>query len=156
MKISLISLAHRPPAWAQEAADDLTKRFPRDWPLHCIDLKPEARNVGRTVEQILTVERERILTALPKGARVVVFDERGLDLTSHALSKKLGQWHDAGEHLCLLIGSADGLHADIKTLASEQWKLSSLTLPHALARVLAIEALYRAWSIRAGHPYHRD
>ncbi len=156
MKLTLITLAHRPPVWATEACEDLIKRFPREWALQVIELKPDNRSSGRSTEQILSAERDRILPAIPKGARVVALDERGLDLTSQALAKKLGQWHDTGDSLCLLIGSADGLHPDIKALASEQWRLSSLTLPHALAKVLIIEALYRAWSILAGHPYHRE
>ncbi len=156
MKLTLITLAHRPPAWASEACDDLTKRFPREWAFNVIELKPDSRAGGRSTEQILSAERDRILAALPKGARIVALDERGVDHTSSALSKKLGNWHDAGDALCLIIGSADGLHPDIKAMACEQWRLSSLTLPHALAKVLTIEALYRAWSMLTGHPYHRD
>lgn len=156
MKLTLITLAHRPPVWASDASDDLLKRFPREWAFNLIELKPDNRSGGRSTDQILAAERDRILAALPKGTRIVALDERGLDLTSAALSKKLGQWHDSGDSLCLIIGSADGLHADIKAMASEQWRISSLTLPHALAKVLIIEALYRAWSILAGHPYHRE
>jgi 23S rRNA (pseudouridine1915-N3)-methyltransferase len=136
--------------------DEYSRRLPKDWKLDLLELKPESRNTGKSTEQILLTERDRIQAALPKGARLVALDERGLDITSHKLAQKLGQWHDAGEQLCLVIGSADGLHADIKQQAHEQWRLSSLTLPHAMARILLTEALYRAWSILSNHPYHRD
>lgn len=155
MKMTLITLASRPPAWATDACDDLLKRFPRDWSPQVIELKPENRS-GRSIEQLLALERDRIMAQIPKGAKLIVLDERGTDLNSQSLARKLGQWHDSSEQLCLVIGSADGLHVDVKQAASEQWRLSSLTLPHALAKVLLIEAMYRAWSILAGHPYHRE
>lgn len=108
------------------------------------------------METILSIEAERIRAAIPKGSLVVALDERGKNLRSTQLAEQLLKWHDSGENLCLVIGSADGLDPKFKTECQAMWKLSDLTLPHALVRVLAAEALYRAWSIIVGHPYHRE
>lgn len=156
MKITLISLSHKIEPWAQQAVDQFTKRFPPDWKVEVKELKPEDRSKGKPVEKILETESERILKAVPKGAKLIAFDERGRSLTSMKLADTLQHWHEASEHLCLIIGSADGLAESFKSQCDGLWRLSDLTLPHALARVLALEALYRAWSITAGHPYHRE
>jgi 23S rRNA (pseudouridine1915-N3)-methyltransferase len=156
VKITLIALSHKIEPWAQQAVDQFVKRFPPDWKLEIKELKPEDRSKGRPVEKILENEADRLIKAIPKGAKRVAFDERGKTFSSAKLADTLEQWHQQGEHLCLVIGSADGLCPSFKAQCDEIWRLSDLTLPHALARVLACEALYRAWSITAGHPYHRE
>lgn len=156
MKITIVALSHRIEPWAQEATQQFLKRFPPDWKLDIKELKPEDRSSGKPVETILALEAERIRVAIPKGALVVALDERGKSMRSTQLAEQLLKWHDGGESLCLVIGSADGLDAKFKAECQTMWKLSDLTLPHALVRVLAAEALYRAWSIIAGHPYHRE
>ena len=97
----------------------------------------------------------RLRAALPKGARTVVLDEQGQRSTSAQLAQRLRAWQQLGGDVALLIGGPDGLQAALKADADETLRLSDLTLPHALARVLLAEALYRAWSIGANHPYHR-
>ncbi|NJM32357.1 MAG: 23S rRNA (pseudouridine(1915)-N(3))-methyltransferase RlmH [Limnobacter sp.] len=156
MKITLIALSHKLEPWASQGAAQFIKRLPPDWKLDIKELKPEDRASGKPTPVLLASEAGRIRAAIPKGAQLVGLDERGTSLTSHQLASTLGKWHDLGMHLCLLIGSADGLDPTLKQECQALWKLSDLTLPHALARVLATEALYRAWSILAGHPYHRD
>lgn len=155
MKLHIISLANRADPWVNDAIKTYCKRFPKEWRLNLIDLKPEARTSGKTTDQILTIERDKLRQAIPKNCLIVALDERGINLNSQQLASKLLDWHNAGEQLCLLIGSADGLHQDIKQQSAEQWRLSSLTLPHALVKVIATEMLYRAWSIINDHPYHR-
>lgn len=156
MKLHLVALSHKIEPWAQQAVDQFQKRFPPDWALTIKVLKPEDRASGKPTEQILAKEAERLRQAIPIGCRTIALDERGDHLGSKALADKLQAWHDQGESLCLVIGSADGLHSEFKASCQGLWRLSDLTLPHALARVLAVEALYRAWSICAGHPYHRE
>ena len=104
----------------------------------------------------MTAERQRIEAALPSGTHVVALDERGSALTTAALAAKLSQWQGQGGDVALLIGGPDGLHPALRQGAHERIRLSDLTLPHAMVRVLLVEQLYRAWSINAGHPYHRD
>ena len=156
MKLTLISLANRPEAWVQQGFDFYSKRFPADWKLELVELKPETRAANKSTESILLAEAQRIELAIPKGAIRVAMDERGRDLTTHQMAKQLLTWHDNSAQLCLIIGSTDGLHDSIKQSCQQQWRLSSLTLPHALAKVMLIEALYRAWSVIVGHPYHRE
>lgn len=156
MKIHLIVLSHKIEPWAQAGVDQFIKRFPPEWKLTIKELKPEDRASGKPVEHILAKEAERIRQAIPAGSLVVALDERGVDHTSKSLAADLLKWHEAGEQLCLLIGSADGLDAQLKRECRAMWRLSSLTLPHALARVLVTEALYRALSILSNHPYHRE
>lgn len=156
MKLHIVALSHKIEPWAQQAIDQFQKRFPADWKLSIKELKPEDRSGGKPVDQILAKEAERVRLAIPQGARVVALDERGERHTSKALADQLQKWHDNSETLCLLIGSADGLDEDLKKQCQGMWRLSDLTLPHALARVLVVEALYRAYSITIGHPYHRE
>jgi 23S rRNA (pseudouridine1915-N3)-methyltransferase len=108
------------------------------------------------VEQLMAAERKRIEEALPRGARVVVLDERGTALTTVALAGKLKDWQLQGDDVALVIGGPDGLEPAFRQAAHERIRLSDLTLQHAMVRVLLIEQLYRAWSINAGHPYHRE
>jgi 23S rRNA (pseudouridine1915-N3)-methyltransferase len=156
LKLHIVALSHKIEPWAQEATQQFLKRFPSEWKLDIKELKPEDRSSGKPVETILSIEAERIRAAIPKGSLVVALDERGKNLRSTQLAEQLLKWHDSGENLCLVIGSADGLDPKFKTECQAMWKLSDLTLPHALVRVLAAEALYRAWSIIVGHPYHRE
>jgi 23S rRNA (pseudouridine1915-N3)-methyltransferase len=93
---------------------------------------------------------------IPRGARVVALDERGTALTTVALAAKLKAWQLGADDVALVIGGPDGLDPSFRQVAHERIRLSDLTLPHAMARVLLIEQLYRAWSINASHPYHRE
>jgi 23S rRNA (pseudouridine1915-N3)-methyltransferase len=110
----------------------------------------------KTLEAIHAAERQRIEAAIPKGAHVVALDERGTSLTTVALAQRLKEWQLQGRDVALVIGGPDGLAPEFKRTAHERIRLSDLTLPHAMVRVLLVEQLYRAWSINANHPYHRE
>lgn len=154
--MTLLAIGQKLPAWAETACEDYLKRFPPDWSLKLGALKAEPRNLGKTVTAMQAAERARLEAALPRGARVVVLDERGQSLNTRQLADRLQAWEDDGREVALLMGGPDGLDAGLKAAADERLRLSDLTLPHALARVVCIEALYRAWSLRVGHPYHRE
>ena len=156
MKLLVIAVGQRVPDWAQTAWADYAKRFPPELRLELKAIKTEPRSGGKTTEQIMTAERQRIEAAIPSGTHVVALDERGSALTTSALAAKLSQWQGQGGDMALLIGGPDGLHPALRQAAHERIRLSDLTLPHAMVRVLLVEQLYRAWSINAGHPYHRD
>ena len=156
MKLLVIAVGQRMPDWAQTAWADYAKRFPPELRLELKAIKTEPRSGGKTTEQIMTAERQRIEAAIPAGTHVVALDERGSALTTAALAAKLSQWQGQGGDVALLIGGPDGLHPALRQAAHERIRLSDLTLPHAMVRVLLVEQLYRAWSINAGHPYHRD
>ena len=155
MKLCVVAVGQRMPDWAQTAWDDYAKRFPPELKLELRAVKTEPR-ASKTVESIYAAERERIEGQIPRGARIVVLDERGTHLTTQALAGKLREWQLGGDDVALVIGGPDGLQPAFRQAAHERIRLSDLTLPHAMVRVLLVEQLYRAWSINAGHPYHRE
>lgn len=155
MKLLIVAVGQRMPDWAQTAYDDYAKRFPPELKVEIKTVKTEPRG-SKTVETLLNAERERIQAALPRGCRVVVLDERGTTLTTKALALQLQQWQLEGDDVALVIGGPDGLDPAFRASAHQRIRLSDLTLPHAMVRVLLIEQLYRAWSVNANHPYHRE
>lgn len=155
MKLWLVAVGQRQPAWADAAYQEFAKRFPPELRLELKACKAEPRN-GRTAEQLMAAEAERIEAALPRGVRRVVLDERGLGVSTQQLAARLRAWMADGRDVALIVGGPDGLAPAFKAGADETLRLSELTLPHALARVLLAEALYRAWSVTANHPYHRE
>ena len=155
MRLLIIAVGQRVPDWAQVAWDDYAKRFPYEIKIELKAVKTEPRG-SKTVEALVAAERVRIEAALPKGCRIVALDERGTALGTQALAAKLQNWQLENDAVALVIGGPDGLDPAFNQAAHERIRLSDLTLPHAFARVLLIEQLYRAWSINANHPYHRE
>jgi 23S rRNA (pseudouridine1915-N3)-methyltransferase len=155
MKLSVLAVGHRQPAWVNEGCAEYLKRMPRELPASVTEIKPEARG-SKTREQLLTAEKARIREALAVGSRIVVLDEKGDDLTTLKLAKRLEVWMQDGRDVALLIGGADGLDEEFKQQADDRLRLSSLTLPHGMARLLLCEQLYRAVSVLKNHPYHRE
>jgi 23S rRNA (pseudouridine1915-N3)-methyltransferase len=155
MKLVVVAVGQRVPDWAQAAWDDYAKRFPPELRVELKAVKTEAR-ASKSLETIYAAERQRIEAAIPKGAHVVVLDERGTPLATMALAQRIKDWQMGGDDVALVIGGPDGLDPEFKRTAHERIRLSDLTLPHAMVRVLLVEQLYRAWSINAGHPYHRE
>jgi len=155
MKLLVVAVGQRVPDWAQVAWDDYAKRFPPEIKFELRAVKTEPRG-SKTLETLYAAERERIEAVIPKGTRIVVLDERGTSLTTKALAARLQAWQEEGGDVALVIGGPDGLDPQFKAAARERIRLSDLTLPHAMARVLLVEQLYRAWSVNAGHPYHRE
>ncbi len=155
MKLLVVAVGQRVPDWAATAWDDYAKRFPPELRVELKAVKTEPR-ASRTVETLLAAERQRIEAAIPKGTHVVALDERGTSLTTMALAARLRGWQMQGGDVALVIGGPDGLDPAFRQGANERIRLSDLTLPHAMVRVLLVEQLYRAWSINANHPYHRE
>lgn len=155
MRLLIVAVGQRVPDWAQTAWDDYAKRFPAELRVELKAVKTEPRG-SKTYEQLVAAERKRIEEAIPKGSRIVVLDERGTALTTMALAAKLKTWQLGGDDVALVIGGPDGLDPALRQAAHERIRLSDLTLPHAMVRVLLVEQLYRAWSINANHPYHRE
>ncbi|CAN5709672.1 23S rRNA (pseudouridine(1915)-N(3))-methyltransferase RlmH [soil metagenome] len=155
MRLFLVAVGQRVPDWAQVAYDDYAKRFPPELKVELKAVKTETRG-SKTLENLFAAERERIEAAIPKGCHIVALDERGTSLTTVALAAKLKAWQLESDDVALVIGGPDGLDPAFKKAAHERIRLSDLTLPHAMVRVLLIEQLYRAWSINANHPYHRE
>ena len=155
MKLQVLAVGQRQPAWADTACADFAKRLPPEWHFKLQGLKAEPRS-GRNAAQAMALEAARFERALAPGVRRVALDEHGARVTTTQLADRLRSWAAGGRDVALLIGGPDGLDPELKASADETLRLSDLTLPHALARVVLLEALYRAASVIAGHPYHRE
>ena len=155
MKLVVVAVGQRLPDWAQTAWDDYAKRLPPELRVELRAVKTAPR-ASKTLANLYAAERQRIETAIPKDARVVALDEHGEALTTMALAARLKDWQVQAQDVAFVIGGPDGLDPAFKRAAHERLRLSDLTLPHAMVRVLLVEQLYRAWSINANHPYHRE
>ena len=156
MKLVVVAVGQRAPAWCEAAVADYARRFPPELPLELRRVKAEPRGGGRTAAQCMTAEARRLDAALGRGVHRVVLDEAGDRCTTVELAARLARWRAGARDVAFLIGGPDGIDPALRAAADERLRLSDLTLPHALVRVLAVEALYRAWSLSTGHPYHRE
>ena len=155
MKITVVAVGQRQPPWANAAVDEYLSRLPAEFNVECKLVKAESRSGDVPLTRVLSAEAARVRAAIPNGAWLIALDERGKDWTTQQLAAQLQRWRDSAEDVAFAIGGADGLDAELKEQARTLLRLSSMTLPHALARVVLAEQLYRAASILAGHPYHR-
>ncbi len=155
MKLGILAVGHKLPVWVADGCAEYVKRMPRELPLALIEIKPEPRG-SKTREQLLAAEKIRLQAALQGYRRVVVLDELGADLTTAKFAHCLEDWMREGGDTAFIIGSADGIAEDLKREADARLRLSSLTLPHAMARLILCEQLYRAVSVLKNHPYHRE
>jgi 23S rRNA (pseudouridine1915-N3)-methyltransferase len=156
VKVTILSVGHKMPAWIQEGFQEYSRRMPPEVRVELLELKPEERGAGRDAARAKGIEGARILDALPKDATLLALDERGKSVTTQGLSVMLSQWMRDGSHPAFAIGGADGHSDELRNRADKLISLSALTLPHGLVRVVLAEQLYRAWSILARHPYHRE
>lgn len=155
MQLIIIAVGHKMPAWIEDGFSEYAKRMPPECRIQLKEIKPVERSGSKTADTVMALERAKIEAAIPKGSRIIALDERGKDLTSTQLSQYLTQWQQNGHDVTFVIGGADGLDAGFKASADMLVRISSLTLPHGMVRVLLAEQLYRAWSITQNHPYHR-
>ena len=155
MRLGILAVGHTLPDWVAKGCAEYVKRMPRELPLSVTEIKPEPRG-SKTREQLLAAEKARLQAVLPGFSRMVVLDERGADLTTLKLAQRLEDWMREGGDTAFIIGGADGIDEELKQRASESIRLSSLTLPHAMARLILCEQLYRAVSVVKNHPYHRE
>lgn len=156
MRFLILSVGHKMPEWISTGFHEYAKRMPREAKIELVEIRPEPRTSGKTPQQIMEAEAQRILAALPPTCQCIALDERGATWTTRQLSERMGQWMGEGRDVTFVIGGADGLHDSVKKAARQMLALSAMTLPHAMVRVLLAEQLYRAHSLLHNHPYHRD
>jgi 23S rRNA (pseudouridine1915-N3)-methyltransferase len=147
MRVTILAIGHKMPSWIEEGFREYTRRMPPEARVELVELKP-----GKDRDD----EGRKLLDALPPGATLLALDERGKSVTTQGLSVMLSDWMRDAMNPAFVIGGADGLSGEVKERASKLISLSALTLPHQLVRVVLAEQLYRAWSILARHPYHRE
>lgn len=155
MRLRLIAVGSRVPAWVEAGFADYAERLPRELPLELVEIATAARGTKPDIARLREAEGRKMLRALGPQALVIALDERGDRLDTAAWAAHLKTWLQTQREVCLLVGGPDGLAPDCLARAQARWSLSPLTFPHALVRVVVAEQLYRAWSLLEGHPYHR-
>ena len=155
MRIKLIAVGTRMPKWVEQGVEEFAVRLPREWRFEIVEIPVAARGDNADVARLKKAEGEKMLRAIPEGAQVIAFDERGESLSTLDWAKVAQGWMREGRDVALLVGGPDGLAPECLARANRKWSLSKLTLPHALVRVMVLEQLYRAWSVTQNHPYHR-
>lgn len=156
MVIHFITVGQKMPKWVQDGYAEYAKRLPKACSLKLIELPMAQRGKTNSVERMKAEEAKRIVDAIPKGARMVILDEHGKQVTTKGLAEKLEEWLGGGQDIALIVGGPDGLQQALIDQAQWKWGLSNLTLPHPMVRILVAEQLYRAWSVINNHPYHRE
>ncbi|MEL7023145.1 MAG: 23S rRNA (pseudouridine(1915)-N(3))-methyltransferase RlmH [Pseudomonadota bacterium] len=154
MHIVIVAVAGRPAAWLDQAEQQYLKRLPRAWRTRMERVPPSRKGSNAEVRQ--ADEWSRINKKISESDRLVLLDEGGVGFSSREFAARLGSIRDRGQNLALVLGGPDGFGDAVRHSAQELWSLSSLTMPHELARLTLVEQLYRAHTILEGHPYHRD
>jgi len=156
VRVRLVVVGTRMPKWVAAGVAEYEPRLPREWRFEIVEIPVASRGANADVARLKRAEGERMLRAIPDGAEVIAFDERGESLSTLQWAKAVEGWQRHGRDVALLVGGPDGLAPECLSRASRRWSLSKLTLPHGLVRVFVLEQLYRAWSVTQGHPYHRE
>jgi 23S rRNA (pseudouridine1915-N3)-methyltransferase len=154
MKLRILAVGHKMPAWVEQGCAEYLKRMPREAMVEMVEIKPDKRAAGKGGDQVREAEAERLLEAAGRDY-LIVLDEHGKEPTTLQIAERMQQWMQDGRDVALAIGGADGLHQKVLQAADWHWSLSKLTLPHGMVRVMLAEQLYRAWSVINNHPYHR-
>ncbi|MCK5942179.1 MAG: 23S rRNA (pseudouridine(1915)-N(3))-methyltransferase RlmH [Planctomycetes bacterium] len=155
MKVSLLTVSQKQPAWVVDGCREYERRLPRAWQFRLVELKPAPRTSGATTQRVQQAEAERVRQALPKNAVVVALDERGESWSTEEFAERLEQWQQGGRDLAFVIGGADGLDPEFRRQADHRLSLSRMVMPHGLVRVVFVEQLYRVATVIDGHPYHK-
>lgn len=155
MKLVVAAVGTRMPDWVSTAWNDYSKRMPADCTLELREVKAEDRRAGKSPAQMMMAEAQRLNAIVTPGAITVALDEKGRDVSTMDVFHSLEQWRATTHHVVFFIGGPDGLDDTLKREANLRWRLSSMTMPHPMVRVVLAEQLYRAWAIMNNHPYHR-
>ena len=156
MKINLLAIGNRMPAWVNAGFQEYAKRLPSDYQLRLIEIPALKRSKSTDTKRVLKQEGEMLLKAMPSGSLLIALNVIGEQWDTPRLAQRLKQWHDSASDISLMVGGPEGLDRLCLKEASIHWSLSALTLPHPFVRVIVAEQCYRAWSIITNHPYHRQ
>ena len=156
MRITIIAVGKRPPAWVEDNFREYSKRLPRELDVKLVEISPVTQSSKSSIEDKIKKETKAAQSVIPKNNLVVALDEHGKLFTSKQLAEKMDAYMQQGQDISIIIGGADGLGEAFLQSVNEVWSLSKMTLPHALVRTIIIEQIYRAWTINNKHPYHRE
>ena len=153
MRLRVLALGNKMPAWVEEGVTEYARRMPLEFNLEWLDI-PVARRGRGTASRYLELEAEAIQARLGNDY-LVALDVQGREVSTDWIAGRFDQWQMEGQRVSIVIGGPDGLHQSILSASRERWSFGRITMPHPLARVILSEQIYRAWSIQTGHPYHR-
>jgi 23S rRNA (pseudouridine1915-N3)-methyltransferase len=156
MKIYLLAIGQRMPAWVEQGYKEYASRLSTTVQIELKEIPAAKRVRNSVIEKIKQDEGKRLLAAVPDGAKIIVLDEHGKSQTTKQLSTHLDDWVQMSQDVAILIGGADGLSAECIQRADYKWSLSAFTFPHPLVRIILVEQMYRAWTLLNNHPYHRE
>lgn len=156
MRILLIAVGSKMPAWVTQGYEEYARRMPAECSLHLIEVPAGKRGKGADLSRIMQQEGAQTLAAIPKGGKVIAMDVKGRAWSTEELAKQMDGWRHEGRDIALLVGGPEGLAPECLEQAEQRWSLSNMTLPHPVVRIVIAEQLYRAWSILSNHPYHRS
>ena len=154
MRLRVLAIGQKMPAWVEDGVAEYSRRMPKEYAVEWVDIAPVKRGNG-SPQRYREKEGEVILSRLAKTDLLVALDVSGSTISTEKISDRFDQWQMQGQHVSIVIGGPDGLDAAVLQRAAEQWSFGRITLPHPLVRIILAEQLYRAWSVQAGHPYHR-
>lgn len=154
MRLTLLAAGTKLPNWINDGFNEYAERLSGEYRLELKEI-PVAHRSGPDIKQALNKERDKMISAIPGNAYVVALQVQGKMLSSEELAEFLQERARDGRDVVFCIGGPDGIAPEVDARANFRWSLSTLTLPHALARVVVAEALYRAVMIIRRHPYHR-
>ena len=155
LKFTLIALGNKMPEWVTQASQEFIKRLSDSIQIQLIEIPIHSRGKSSDLIRILEKEQRLIKAAIPPQVYLIALDRLGKQFSSEQLSAKLAQLQHISSHLCCIIGGPEGIAPELLELCNERWSLSSLTMPHTIARIVLLETLYRSWSILQNHPYHK-
>ncbi|PMR76933.1 23S rRNA (pseudouridine(1915)-N(3))-methyltransferase RlmH [Billgrantia endophytica] len=155
MKVRLLAVGTRMPAWVNEGVEEYRRRLPRDFALVIEEVPPGQRGKNADVARAVSLEAQRIRDRLRGEEFTVALEVGGKAWSTERLAQEAEEWRLEGRDVVLMVGGPDGLSPELSGSADRRWSLSPLTLPHPLVRVILAEQLYRAWTLMVGHPYHR-
>lgn len=156
MKIRILAVGQKMPKWVQQTYAEYNQRLSKSQQLELIEIAPEHRAKTTNRHKAMEAEGKRILSALKANEKIVLLDEYGKSISTKFLAKAINNWQLEGDDIAIIIGGADGVSDEVKNKATSKWSLSQLTFPHPLVRVIVAEQIYRAYSLIANHPYHRE
>ena len=156
MKIRLLAVGQKMPKWVQQTFSDYNNRLPKSQQIQLLEIAPVHRAKTMNTQKAMQIEGQNILMALKPHEKVIIFDEHGKAVSTKYLANCIKNWQLQAQDVALIIGGADGFSQQVKDKADATWSLSRLTFPHPLVRVIVMEQIYRAYSLIANHPYHRE
>jgi len=155
MLLRVIAVGSKMPTWVEQGFAEYAKRMPSDFALQLVEIPLSTRSKNANIARLMQKEGQQMLSKIAQGEKLISLEVQGEPWSTEQLSQKLSSFREQTRVLNLAIGGPEGLAPEVCARSDARWSLSNLTLAHPLVRLVLAEQLYRAWTLLAGHPYHR-